>query len=383
MLLTELAFWVSVFLILYPHLIYPGLMAVLATVRPRPVRRARQLPKLTILIPAHNEEAHIEATVANKLAQDYPRDRLQVLVVSDGSTDGTDEIVREMAAAGVELVRQEPRRGKAAALNLAVRHARGDVLVFSDANSSFAPDTVRLLAENFADPTVGYVTGRLTYMGDPARVSSGGSRAYMRYENLLRKWETRFHSVIGVNGGVDAMRRDQYLEVPHHLLSDFVLPLQVMGRGLRVVYDERAESTEEANAEVQREFRMRVRVALRGLQALLHMSHLLDPQRHPRVAFGLWSHKALRYTTVLLLPVALLSNLTLAPFSALYWWLLVAQLTGYALALLGLWSSRLPPSLARLTAVPAYFLVSSTAFAVAVFRLLRGDRMATWEPRGG
>ena len=383
MLVTELAFWVSAILIVYPHLLYPALIAVAGLLRPRPVRRAKQLPRITVLIPAHNEEAQIEATVANKLAQDYPRDRLQILVVSDGSTDGTDEIVREMAAAGVELVRQEPRLGKAAALNLAVRQAKGDVLVFSDANSSFAPDTVRLLAENFADPTVGYVTGRLTYVGDSSRVSSGGSRAYMRYENLLRKWETRFHSVIGVNGGVDAMRRDQYLDVPHHLLTDFVLPLQVMGRGQRVVYDERAESTEEANAEVQREFRMRVRVALRGLQALLYMSHLLDPQRHPRAAFCLWSHKALRYTTVLLLPVALVANLTLAPHRAVYWWLLVAQLTGYALAVLGLWSSYLPPTLARLTAVPAYFLVSSAAFAVAVFRLLRGDTMATWQPRSG
>jgi cellulose synthase/poly-beta-1,6-N-acetylglucosamine synthase-like glycosyltransferase len=382
MLATEVVFWASLVLIFYPHLLYPAVIAVLGTLLPRPVRQAKQIPRVTVLIPAHNEERHIEATVANKLAQDYPRDRLQILVVSDASTDRTDEIVREMASAGVELVRQEPRRGKAAALNLAVRQAKGDVLVFSDANSSFAPDTIRLLVENFADPTVGYVTGRLTYMGDASRVSSGGSSAYMKYENLVRRLETRFHSVIGVNGGVDAMRREQYLDVPPHLLSDFVLPLQVLGRGLRVVYDERAESSEEANTELGSEFRMRVRVALRGLQALLHMSHLLDPQRHPRTAFCLWSHKALRYTTVLLLPVALVANLTLAPFAALYQWLLVAQLAGYGLALLGL-SSRLPPSLARLTAVPAYFVVSSAAFAVAVVRLLRGETMATWQPRGG
>jgi cellulose synthase/poly-beta-1,6-N-acetylglucosamine synthase-like glycosyltransferase len=382
MLVTEVVFWVSVLLILYPPLIYPLIIAVLGLVRPRRVRRAKQLPLVTVLIAAHNEEQHIEATVANKLAQDYPRDRLQVLVVSDGSSDGTDAIVAGMADAGVELVRQEPRRGKAAALNLAVRQARGEVLVFSDANSSFAPDAVRLLCENFADPSVGYVTGHLTYLGDRARVSSGGSSAYMRYENLLRTWETRFHSVIGVNGGVDAMRRDQYLEVPPHLLTDFVLPLQVMGRGYRVVYDERAESSEEANAEVQREFRMRVRVALRGLQALMHMSHLLDPQRHPRAAFCLWSHKVLRYTTVLLLPVALLTNLTLAPLASPYGWLLVAQLAAYGLGLLGLVPG-LPPALARITAVPAYFLVSSAAFAVAAVRLLRGDTVATWQPRGG
>jgi cellulose synthase/poly-beta-1,6-N-acetylglucosamine synthase-like glycosyltransferase len=263
-----------------------------------------------------------------------------------------------------------------------VRQARGEVLVFSDANSSFAPDTVRLLCENFADPGVGYVTGRLVYLGDRSRVSSGGSSAYMRYENLLRSWETRFHSVIGVNGGIDAMRRDQYLDVPHHLLTDFGLTLQVLGRGFRVVYDERAESSEEANAEVGPEFRMRVRVALRGLQALLHMSHLLDPQRHPRAAFCLWSHKLLRYTTVLLLPLPLIASLTLAPHEPLYAWLLGAQLAAYGLGLLGLVPG-LPPSLRRLTALPAYFLVTSAAFALAAVRLLRGETVATWEPRGG
>lgn len=382
MILFELALWVSLFLIVYPVLIYPLVIGLWGLVRPRPVRQAKQLPMVTVLIAAHNEADQIQRTVANKLAQDYPPERLQVLVVSDGSTDGTDALVEEMAGAGVGLVRQEPRRGKAAALNLAVGQARGEVLVFSDANSTFGPDTVRLLVENFADRSVGYVTGRLTYLGDASRVSSGGSRAYLRYENALRKLETRFHSVIGVNGGVDAIRRELYVEVPAHLLTDFVLPLFVMSRGYRVVYDERAESTEEANAELGQEFRMRVRVALRGLQALLHMSHLLDPQRHPRAAFCLWSHKALRYTTVLLLPVALLANLTLARGGGFYQGLLWAQLAGYGLALLGLWSGA-PRSLARLTAAPAYFLVSSAAFAVALFRLLRGDTMATWQPRSG
>jgi hypothetical protein len=123
-------------------------------------------------------------------------------------------------------------------------------------------------------------------------------------------------------------------------------------------------------------------VALRGLQALMHMSHLLDPQRHPRAAFCLWSHKVLRYTTVLLLPVALLTNLTLAPLASPYGWLLAAQLAAYGLGLLGLVPG-LPPALARVTAVPAYFLVSSAAFAVAAVRLLRGDTVATWQPRGG
>jgi len=377
----EVVFWVAVFLIAYPIVVYPAILLVLGRLSPWPVRRAPQWPTVTILIPAYNEASSISSTLENKLALDYPRERLQILVVSDGSTDGTDEIVKGFASRGVELLRQEPRRGKAAGINLALGHARGEILVFSDANSSFEPDAVRFLVESFADPLVGYVTGRLSFAGAEGNVA-GGIGAYMAYENALRRLETRFDSVIGVNGGIDAMRRSLYVEVPQTQLTDFILPLRCIEAGFRVVYDARAASVERANATAETEFRMRVRVALRGLHALSFMRSLLGPRRRPRAAFCLWSHKVVRYTAPTLLPLALAAALWLAPASALYRWLAGLQIAGYLLAALSL-AGALPRPLVRVARIPAYLVLSSAAFGTALYRWLRGDTMATWKPRGG
>jgi cellulose synthase/poly-beta-1,6-N-acetylglucosamine synthase-like glycosyltransferase len=380
----KLFFWGAVALTLYPYLIYPLAMLLLGSVRPRPVRRNAREPDVTVLIPAYNEADCIGETVRNKLEQDYPRERLQIIVVSDGSDDGTDAIVQGFADRGVQLLRREGREGKAAALNEAIRHARGEIVVFSDANSRFAPDGIRRMVENFADPEVGYVTGSLQLAAPDgtAGLSGSGGSAYIRYENLVRTIETRAGSIIGVNGGVDAIRRDLYVDIPRSLITDFVLPLHVIAGGRRVVYDPRVVSRETPNEDLAPEFRMRVRVALRALQGLIYMRRLFNPLRYPLTAFCLTSHKLLRYLTFLFLPVALAGNAALAADDAFYGVVLALQLSLYVLALAGL-ARGLPAVLRKLTVVPSYFLLSNAAFTVAVFRFLRGETMATWKPRAG
>jgi cellulose synthase/poly-beta-1,6-N-acetylglucosamine synthase-like glycosyltransferase len=365
----------------YPLLGYPLILAGIALVRPRPVRRGEYLPPVTVLIPAYNEAACIAATIQNKLEQDYPGGRLEIIVVSDASEDATDQIVGQYAGSGVRLLRRPQRAGKAAALNEAVQHSRGEIIVFSDANSTFATDTVRRLVENFADGCVGYVTGSLRYVTGREATGRGGS-AYMRYENWLRRIETRVGSVVGVNGGVDAMRRELYADVPADQISDFVLPLRVIAAGYRVVYDERARSSEAANQELGQEFRMRVRVALRALRGLAYMRAGLSVIRMPLAMFCIFSHKVLRYFGFAFLTGALLLNCVLATRSQLFAYLLLAQLACYALGLLGL-SRSLPASLRMLTSLPTYFLMSNVAFGVATLRFVRGDVVATWRPRGG
>src|SRR5258708_30954420 len=155
----KICFWLSIFLILYPMLIYPALVFLLGLIWPRTRNRSFWCPSVTVLIPAYNEAQNIAATIQNKLDQDYPRNQLEIIVISDGSTDGTDDIVHGFGSQSVRLIRREQREGKAAALNEAVRYARGEIPVFSDANSLFAPDAPRLLIENFSDPKVGYMTG--------------------------------------------------------------------------------------------------------------------------------------------------------------------------------------------------------------------------------
>jgi cellulose synthase/poly-beta-1,6-N-acetylglucosamine synthase-like glycosyltransferase len=335
-----------------------------------------------VLVPAYNEADCIAQTLKHLIAQDYPREKLQLLVVSDGSDDGTDEIVRGFAAQGVELLRQEGRGGKALALNAAVRHARGEIVVFCDANACFEPLAVRRMVANFADPDVGYVTGSLRLETAPGALSGAGGGAYLRYENMLRRAETGIGSIIGVNGGVDAVRRDLYSDIPRELITDFVLPLRVIAAGYRVIYDPQVRSSESANTEMASEFRMRVRVALRAMQGLMHMRRLFNPWRFPAATFCLVSHKVLRYAAFLFLASALAANLWLASQSAMYLWLLVLHAACYGLGFMGLAGAG-GPLLRRLTVVPAYLLVSYAAFAVATFRFLRGQTMATWQPRAG
>jgi cellulose synthase/poly-beta-1,6-N-acetylglucosamine synthase-like glycosyltransferase len=365
----------------YPIVGYPLVLSAIALLRPRPVRRGEVAPTVTILVPAYNEAACIAATIENKLAQDYPPDRLEIIVVSDASDDGTDDIVRRYADRGVKLLRRAARQGKAAALNEAIRHAGGEIVVFSDANSTFAPDALRRMVENFADSRVGYVTGSLEYLhGEEA--SGRGSGAYMRYENWLRRIETRVDSVIGVNGGVDAMRRHLYADVPADQITDFVLPLRVIAAGFRVVFDERVRSSEHANEELGPEFRMRVRVALRALRGLVYMREALSLVRAPLPAFCIFSHKILRYLSFVFLAGALTVNGILAGQNPSYLPLLLCQAVFYTLAILGL-TRKLPRALRRLTALPTYFLVSNVAFGIATVRFARGDVVATWRPRAG
>ena len=365
----------------YPIVGYPLVLSAIALLRPRPVRRGEWTPSVTILVPAYNEAACIAGTIENKLALDYPAERLEITVVSDASEDGTDDIVRRYADRGVKLLRTAARQGKAAALNEAIRHANGEIVVFSDANSTFAVDAVRRMVENFTDPRVGYVTGNLQYLhGEEA--SGRGSGAYMRYENWLRRIETRVDSVIGVNGGVDAVRRRLYAAVPADQITDFVLPLRVIAAGFRVVFDERVHSSERANQELGSEFRMRVRVALRALRGLVYMRQALNVLRAPLPAFCIFSHKILRYLSFLFLAGALIINAILAARNPSYIPLLLLQVAFYALALLGL-TRNLPGALRRLTALPTYFLVSNVAFGIAALRFARGDVVATWRPRAG
>lgn len=375
-------FWMSILLIIYPYVIYPLLIGVWGLLRPLQVRRAAIEPTVTVLIPAYNEADCIATTLNRLIEQDYPRERLQIVVVSDASDDGTDEIVQRHADFNVELIRVESRGGKANALNVAVPQTRGEIIVFCDANAQFAQDAVRNLVRNFADGTVGYVTGQLTLVSPGESLSGGGSAAYVRYEGIVRVAETRVASIIGVNGGVDAIRRSLYSDVPRELITDLVLPLRVIASGYRVIYDPSVRSTEVANSQLRSEFRMRVRVALRAWQGLAHMKRLLNPLHYPVTAFCLLSHKVLRYVGFVFLLSAAVANISLAISSEIYQKLLFFQIALYVLAILGItrtgggWGR-------RFGVLPGYLLVSYAAFALAAIKFVRGQTMATWKPRAG
>ena len=378
-----LVFWVSVGVIVYIYVGYPILIALCGAALNRRVKREPLEPTVTILIAAYNEEAHIRQTLEDKIQLDYPREKREIIVVSDGSSDRTDAIVREFQADGVQLLRQEPRAGKTAALNMAARVARGDILVFSDANSLYDTGALRELVANFSDPTVGYVTGQIRYVSpeDSSNVSQGCS-TYMDYENVVRLAETRAGSLVGVNGGIDAVRRELYEPMRADQQPDFVLPMMVVKRGYRVVFEPAAILRETALVKARDEYKMRVRVSLRALRALWDMKTLFDPLRFGLYSWQLLSHKFLRYGAFLFLTCAYVSNLALAGRGFSFFALCLLQTTFYLIALMGWFLDRRGRS-SRLLLLPYYFCLLNLASAHAFGAALVGRRQVVWNPRTG
>ncbi|QWV95852.1 glycosyltransferase family 2 protein [Geomonas nitrogeniifigens] len=380
--MLEALFFGSLLLIFYTYLGYPLAAACLGMVVRREVSKGGGEPSVTVVIAAYNEAQVIAATVENKLALDYPRERLEIMVVSDGSTDGTDAIVAGFADRGVRLMRQEPRAGKTSALNLAIPLARGEIVVFSDANSLYAPDALKQVVANFADPSVGYVTGQMVYANEEGTGVGEGCGAYMRYENLLRALETRVGSVVGVDGGIDAVRASLYRPMGPDLLPDFVLPLRVVEQGYRVVYEPKALLCEQALKEDADEYRMRVRVSLRAFWALWEMRTLLNPLRYPLFSWQLFSHKVLRYLCFVFLAVAYLANAMLLGGGWPYRVLFLAQNVLYLLALCSRFLERAGYG-SRLLSLGRYFCLLNIAAAHACGKFLLGKKQVLWAPRKG
>jgi cellulose synthase/poly-beta-1,6-N-acetylglucosamine synthase-like glycosyltransferase len=361
---------------------YPALVFVLGIIRNRRVKKSAFEPSVSILIAAYNEENSIGSTLRNKLELDYPKDKLEIIVISDGSTDRTDAIVSEFAASGVKLLRQEPRAGKTAALNKAVGAARGEILVFSDANSIFEPHALRNLLANFKDVTVGYVTGKMVYGSPDAGERGYGCSAYMRYENFLRVHETRAGSVVGVNGGIDAVRKNLYDPMGSDQLPDFVLPLKTVAKGFRVVYEPAALLKEESLKSPSDEYRMRVRVSLRALWALYDMKKLLGFGKDLVYAWQLWSHKALRYGAFVFMVGLYLTNWALCSAGPLYKVSFVLQNAMYLGAIASAFLTKIDIDQKYLYLFKYFFLLN-LASAHAFLKFLLRRKQVIWTPRKG
>lgn len=379
--LLEVVFWTAAAALVYVYAGYPLAALAWSKLRPRRVAKQPAEPGVTVAIAAYNEAAHIRATVENKLALDYPAGKLEVIVVSDGSTDGTDDIARSLGAR-VSCLRQEPRNGKTAALNQVLQRATGDIVVFADANSIYEPGALRHLVANFSDPSVGYVTGKLRYLNPDGSLTGDGCSTYMKYENLIRTFETGFGSVVGVNGGIDAVRRVLYAPMHPDDLPDLVLPLRVVAAGYRVVYDPEALLSERAHANTADEYRMRVRVALRSLWTLKDMAGLLNVTRHGVYALQLISHKLLRYLAFSFMAVTFATSALLWRQGAIYQLAFVAHVAFVAVAGLGLIAERRGHR-SRLLFVPYYFALVNLAALQAVIKFVRGERFRVWSPRLG
>ena len=345
----------------------------------RPVRRDDITPRVSVIIAAYNEERDIGAKLKNTLWLDYPRDRMEIIVASDCSTDQTDEIVRSFGAQGVILRQQPERFGKTVAQNRAVKISSGEILVFSDATTMYKRDAIRKIVRNFADPEVGCVAGQLIYANSSSSAVGDGCRSYWGYEKFLKRCESQVGSLIGVSGCLYAVRRICHARLASDMIDDFVIATEIHLQGLRTVYEPEAIAVEDANRRSRDEFRMRVRVIKQTLSALHRYRHTLNPFRHKMFAFQMIAHKALRYAVPFLL---------IAAFIASGWgsgsvvWLrfaFIGQLALYGAAIAGLVRERRKLKLGPL-AIPYYFALANAASLVAFWKALRGDAYVTWEP---
>jgi len=378
-LAAEMVFWLSAAALVYTYAGYPLLIALVSALRPRKVRRGEHQPTVSVIITAYNEERDLAAKLENTLALDYPRELLEVIVASDCSTDRTDGIVREFAARGVRLHRQPERLGKTAAQNAAVERACGEIILFSDATSLYQPSAVRVMMPNFADVTVGCVAGRLIYV-DPKESRVGrGARSYWSYETFLKKHESRAGSLIGASGCLYAVRKSAYVPLYHEACSDFIIATKMVEQGLRAVYEPNAVCNEETNRRSDNEMKMRVRIIAQTFTDLWRHRAMLNPFHSGFYAVQLLSHKVMRYLVPFFLVALCVASAVLAPVWIFYRVILTVQLAGYAWAVLA-WMLDRVGIRSRLLAFPQYFVLANVASVIALYKFLRGERYARWEP---
>lgn len=379
--LAEATFWICAGVIVYVYAIYPAVIWLCSQCwgrrRPAPEIGAEELPTLTLLIAAHNEQQVIGARLENALAVDYPREKLRIVVASDGSTDQTAAIVRTFASRGVTLLDFAPNRGKAAALNAAWRHLTSEIVVLSDANTWIDPSAPRRLARWFRSPAVDVVCGRLLLV-DP-QTGRNADGLYWRYETFLKRCEARLGATLGANGAIYAVRRNAYLPIPRDtIIDDFVIPLRIsLEKNSVLLYDDEAVASEETPPEIRDEFRRRVRIGAGGFQSLRLLWPLLDP-RFGWLAFSFVSHKLLRWLCPFFLLGELAANLCLCRDST-YLALFIAQLAFLALSIGG--ASRSGQGLAvRLARLSAMFSAMNLALLLGFFRWLAGGQGGAWTP---
>ena len=302
----ELIFWLSLCFVLYVYIGYPAVLVGVRRVFRRPVKKQCWEPDVSIIIAAYNEREIVENKLRNCLTLDYPKSRLQIIVSLDGPTDGSEFIVWKWAARGVELIHTKEHRGKASALNRAVGRARGEIIVFADVRQTFAKSAIRELVANFADPTVGAVSGELLLMSEQNGVQNEDSSdvgLYWRYEKAIRSMESEIHSVPGATGAIYAIRRDRYHDIPEDtLLDDVLIPLQIVLGGKRAVFDPEAKAFDMVACCPLAEYGRKVRTLAGNFQLLVQAPRLLSPRQNP-IFFQFVSHKVGR----LLVPYALIA----------------------------------------------------------------------------
>jgi cellulose synthase/poly-beta-1,6-N-acetylglucosamine synthase-like glycosyltransferase len=372
--LLEAGFFLFLFLALYSYGIYPLLLFLLAKLVRNDWRSGGIDPKISIIISAYNEEGVIGEKIRNTLELEYPPEKLEIIISSDGSSDRTNQRAVEAGAPRILLRAFPERAGKTACLNRVVPEAQGEIVVFSDANSMFPRDLPARIVRNFADPQVGLVTGWTKYRNPAGGEAASG--VYTRLERVTKIWESRISSCVGADGAVFALRKSLYQPLRNEDINDFVVPLNVIGQGKRVVMDSAVFCSEDTARQSAGEYRRQVRITTRTLGAILRNIRYLNPVRFGFFSFFLLSHKLMRFLVPFFLISCLFLNFLLIRQSWFYNTTFLAQILFIGAGLCSL----LNPKPGRINGLLKFFFITSTAQFVSWIRIFSGKSDIMWVP---
>jgi cellulose synthase/poly-beta-1,6-N-acetylglucosamine synthase-like glycosyltransferase len=381
--MTVILFWSAVFLIVYTYIGFPMFVVLRGLLLGRPYRREEltTLPSISIVISAYNEAKTIAEKLDNILSLDYPRGKLEVVIASDGSNDGTDRVVERYKELGVKLL-SLPRQGKASALNAAVAASTGEILVFSDANSMYKSDAIQALVKPFADPEIGGVAGNQVYLSEVSGGSSSdGERVYWNFDRMLKQFQGRSGNTLAATGAIYAIRKCLFRPIPDGVADDLVTSTSVIAQGYRLIFAPDAIAYEPVAATNRVEFGRKLRVMIRSWRAFIFMRELLNPFRYGFYALQFFSHKILRYLAVFPLLLLFLVSPLLWNTGLIYQIATIAQVVFYSCALLGFLLNETRFGQMKMLTIPFYFCMVNAATLVAIIKVLRGHQIKHWEPQ--
>ena len=368
-------FWFSLLVLFYAFIGYPFIVWLAAALWGRKtLRDENHTPTVSVLLSVYNEEQVIRLKIENFLQLDYPEERIELLVISDGCLDQTEEIVRSLASNRVRLLIQGDRGGKTLALNRGALEAHGEIFIFTDANSMFQPDAVRQLVSHFASREVGLVSGRSQYLDGSGRTENTGG-AYRRYEDFIKEMESATVSIVGADGAIYAMRRELYEPLPPEYINDLLHPMQVVRRGFRAIQDQKARCSEVLDGDVEGELRRQTRIMAQSWLIVLTQAGGILAAGRKGYFWAIMSHKVLRWLTLPFMGALFVSNVVLWNAGWGYQAALLAHFSFHAFALAG-W--RRDTGLLR---VLSMFIMLHLAALVGLVRLAAGQAYSTWNPR--
>jgi cellulose synthase/poly-beta-1,6-N-acetylglucosamine synthase-like glycosyltransferase len=370
----------SLCIILYVYFGYPLLLKLLSLLLKTKATRQDEMliPEVSLIISCYNEVDVVKEKIENSLAIDYPKDKLKIIIVSDGSDDGTDEIAKQYSTEGIVLIRQEGRLGKTSAINLAMEQVTSEIVVFSDANAMYETDAIKKLVRNFADKTVGYVVGAALYTDGKTSAAAASEDIYWRYEIKLKTLESKLHSVVGGDGAIYAIRRALFIKLDAKDINDFVNPLQIIAQGYRGVFDHEANCLEETAGDFAKEAKRKQRIVNRSFRGLMKMKEVLNPLKFGFFSFEVISHKLLRWLIPVFIMCFALGSLFLS-YENIFVFQIITLLgiIFLWLAQVGLLKSRNTRS-SPIFFIPYYFLMVNLYSLLGVLTALAGNIQVTW-----